>query len=95
MPKHMWGTVAKSLPVGELIPEEEEAADVPEEGEVDVELISPNEKSIIQRGDNLPKVDLSKYHNEGKERHHIQVNNALGKVSTNKKISNNWFNSIF
>ena len=38
-------------------------------------------------GDNLPKVDLSKYNTEGKEEHYIQINHIVGKRTSNKKIT--------
>ena len=39
------------------------------------------------RGDNLPIVDLSKYNTEGKQAHYIQINHIVGKLTTNKKIT--------
>ena len=37
------------------------------------------------RGDNLPIVDLSKYHTEGKEAHYIQINHIVGRFTESKK----------
>ena len=39
------------------------------------------------RGDNLPMVDLSKYNTEGKQAHYIQINHIVGKLTSNKKIT--------
>ena len=39
------------------------------------------------RGDNLPIVDLSKYHTEGKEAHYIQIIHIVGNLIENKKIT--------
>ena len=39
------------------------------------------------RGDNLPIVDLSKYNTEGKEAHYLQTNHIVGKLTSNKKIT--------
>ena len=39
------------------------------------------------RGDNLPIVDLSKFNTDGKEAHYIQINHIVGKLSGNKKIT--------
>ena len=39
------------------------------------------------RGDNLPIVDLSKYHTEGKEAHYIQINHTVGRLTENKKMT--------
>ena len=38
------------------------------------------------RGDNMPIVDLSKYHTEGKEAHYIQINHIVGRLTENKKM---------
>ena len=38
------------------------------------------------RGDNLPIVDLSKYHTDGKEAHYIQINHIVGRITENKKL---------
>ena len=49
--------------------EEEEEPEAPEEGELPAEqhTVDTKEDSVIMRGDNLPIVDLSKYHTDGKE----------------------------
>ena len=39
------------------------------------------------RGDNQPIVDLSKYSTEGKEAKYIQINHIVGKLTTNKKAT--------
>ena len=39
------------------------------------------------QGDNLPIVDLSKYNTEGKEAKYIQINHIVGKLTTNKKAT--------
>ena len=39
------------------------------------------------RGDNLPIVDLSKYHTEGKEAHYIQIIHIVGRLTENKKMT--------
>ena len=39
------------------------------------------------RGDNLPIVDLSKYNTDGKEAKNIQINHIVGKLTSDKKIT--------
>ena len=39
------------------------------------------------RGDNLPIVDLSKYNTNGKETKYIQINHIVGKLTANKKVT--------
>ena len=39
------------------------------------------------RADNLPIVDLSKYHTDGKEAHYIQINHVVGKITGSKKLT--------
>ena len=39
------------------------------------------------RGENLPIVDLSKFNTEGKEAHYIQIYHIVGKLTSNKKIT--------
>ena len=39
------------------------------------------------RGDNLPIVDLSKYHTDGKDAHYIQINHIVGRITENKKLT--------
>ena len=69
--------------------EEEEEPEAPEEGELQNEqnTVDTEEDSVIMRGDNLPIVDLSKYHTDGKEAHHIQINHIVGKITENKKLT--------
>ena len=49
--------------------EEEDEPEAAEEGELQTEqnTVDTEEDSVIMRGDNLPIVDLSKYHTEGKD----------------------------
>ena len=47
------------------------------------------EDSVIMRGDNLPIVDLSKYHTDGKEAHYIQIHHIVGKLTENKLTEDN------
>ena len=42
------------------------------------------EDSVIMRSDNLPIVDLSKYHTDGQMAHYIQINHMVGKLTENK-----------
>ena len=58
-----------------------------EEGKIEPEQPETEEDSLILRGDNLPIVDLSKFNTEGKEAHYIQINHIVGKLSGNKKIT--------
>ena len=69
--------------------EEEDEPEVPEEGELQVEqdTVDTEEDSVIMRGDNLPIVDLSKYHTEGKEAHYTQINYIVGRLTENKKMT--------
>ena len=39
------------------------------------------------RGDNLPIADLTKYNTDGKETKYIQINHIVGKLTTNKKVT--------
>ena len=69
-----------------LIEEQEEQPDeVREEGEL--ETNETEEDSVIMRGDNLPIVVLSKYNTEGKEAKYIQINHIVGKLTANKKAT--------
>ena len=69
-----------------LIEEQEEQPDeVREEGEL--ENNETEENSVVMRGDNLPIVDLSKYSKDGKEAKYIQINYIVGKLTTNKKAT--------
>ena len=72
-----------------LQPEEEEEPEAPEEGDLQNEqnTVDTEEDSVIMRGDNLPIVDLSKYHTDGKEAHYIQINHIVGKITENKKLT--------
>ena len=72
-----------------LQPEEDEEPEAPEEGELQTEqnTVNTEEDSVIMRGDNLQIVDLSKYHTDGKEAHYIQINHIVGKITENKKIT--------
>ena len=80
------------------IPEEEE-----EDEDIEVETKIPKfrkmetltmnkirlteEDSIIMRSDNLPIVDLSKYHTDSKEAHYIQNNHIVNQLTTIKEIT--------
>ena len=68
-------------------PIQEETEENPEEGEIEQEPKDTEEESIIMRGDNLPIVNLSKYNTEGKEAKYIQINQIVGNVITNKKVT--------
>ena len=63
--------------------QEEQTDEVWEEGEL--ENNDTEEDSVVMRGDNLPIVDLSKNNTEGKEAKYIQINHIVGKLTTNKK----------
>ena len=39
------------------------------------------------RGDNLLIVDLTKYNTDGKEAKYIQINHIVGKLTTNKNVT--------
>ena len=67
--------------------EEEEPEEKREEGELEIENAETEEDSVIMRGDNLPIVDLSRYNTEGKQAHYIQINHIVGKLTSNKKIT--------
>ena len=45
------------------------------------------EHSVVMQGDNLPIVDLCKYHTDGKEAHYRQINHFLGKLTENKELT--------
>ena len=65
--------------------EEEETEEMREEGEV--ETAETEEESVITRGDNLLIVDLSKYNTDGKEAKYIKINHIVGKLTANKKVT--------
>ena len=65
--------------------EEEETEKMREEGEL--ETAETEEDSVIMRGDNLPIVDLSKYNTDGKEAKYIQTIHIDGKLTANKKVT--------
>ena len=44
-------------------------------------------KQCHYAGDNLLILDLSKYHTEGKDAHYIQINHIVGKLTENKKLT--------
>ena len=69
--------------------EEEDEPEAPEEGELQAEqnTMDTEEDSVIMRRDNLPIVDLSKYHTEGKEAHYTQINHIVGRLTENKKMT--------
>ena len=67
--------------------EQDEPEELREEGELEIENAETEEDSIIMRGDNLPIVDLSKYNTDGKEAKYIQINHIVGKLTANKKIT--------
>ena len=67
--------------------EQDEPEELREEGELEIENAETEENSIIMRGDNLPIVDLSKYNTDGKEAKYIQINHIVGKLTGNKKIT--------
>ena len=69
--------------------EEEEEPEAPEEGELQAEqnTVDTKEDSVIMRGDNLPNVDLSKYHTDGKEAHYIEIDHIVGRITENKKLT--------
>ena len=71
------------------IQEEEDEPEAPEEGELQAEqnTVDTKEDNVIMRGDNLPIVDLSKDHTEGKEAHYIQINHIVGRLTENKKMT--------
>ena len=67
---------------------EEDEPEAPEEGELQIEQNTVDtDDSVIMRGDNLPIVDLSKYHTEGKEAHYIQINHIVGRLTEHKKMT--------
>ena len=52
-----------------------------------METAETEDDSVIMRGDNLTIVDLSKYNTDGKEAKYIQINHIVGKLTTNKKVT--------
>ena len=69
--------------------QEQEEPEVPGEGELQAKqtTVDTDEDSVIMRGDNLPIVDLSKYHTDGKEAHYIQINHFVGALTENGKMT--------
>ena len=68
-------------------PIQEEPKENTEESEINQEPEDTEEDSIILRGDNLPIVDLNKYNTDGEEAKYIQFNHIVGKLTSNKKIT--------
>ena len=66
--------------------EQDEPEETREEGEIE-QAAETDEDSIIMRGDNLPIVDLTKYNTDSKEAKFIPINHLVGKLTTNKKAS--------
>ena len=67
--------------------QDEQPDEIREEGELELENNETEEDNITMRGDNLPIVDLTKYNTEGKEAKYIQINHIVGKLTTNKKAT--------
>ena len=67
--------------------EQDEPEELREEGVLEIENAETEEDSVIMRGDNLPIVDLRKYNTDGKEAKYIQINHIVGKLTSNKKIT--------
>ena len=61
--------------------------EIREEGELEIENAETEENSVIMRSDNLPIVYLSKINTDGKEAKCIQINHIVGKLTSNKKIT--------
>ena len=55
---------------------------VPEEPEE-----TPDESSVIMRGDNLPMIEINKYNTDGKKANYIQINHIEGNLTANKKAT--------
>ena len=55
--------------------------------ELEQENIETKEDSVIMLGDNLPIVDLTKYDTNGKEAKYVQINHIVGKLTANKKAT--------
>ena len=70
-----------------LIEEQDEPEEIREEGELEIENAETEEDSVIMRCVNLPIVDLSKNNTDGKEAKYIQINHIVGKLTSNKKIT--------
>ena len=68
-------------------PKQEEPEENTEEGEINQEPEDTEEDSVLLRGDNLPIVVLSKYNTDGKEAKYVQINHIVGKLTANKKIT--------
>ena len=70
----------------EIEEEQEEPEEIREEGEIE-QAAETEEDSVIMRGDNLPIVDLTKYNTDGRQAKCIQINHIVGKLTTNKKVT--------
>ena len=70
-----------------LIEEQDEPEEIREEGELEIENAETEEHSVIMRGDNLPIVNLSKDNTDGKEAKFIHIYHIVGKLTSNKKIT--------
>ena len=55
--------------------------------QADQNTVDTEEDCVIMRGDDLPIVDLSKYQTDGKEAHYIQIIHIVGKLTENKKLT--------
>ena len=72
-------------PLEERAEEEEQETQQPEILE-EAEPESEGESQVI-RGDNFPIVDLKAFNTEGKEAQFIQINQVIGKITGNKKLT--------
>ena len=70
----------------EIEEEQEEPEEIREEGEIE-QATETEEASVNLRGDNIPIMDLTKYNTDGNEAKYIQINHNVGKLTTNKKIT--------
>ena len=73
-------------PLEETAEEEEEQETQQPEILEETEPESEGENQVI-RGDNFPIVDLKPFNTEGKEAQFIQINQVIGKITENKKLT--------
>ena len=66
---------------------QDEPEELREECELEIANTETEEDSVIMRGDNIPIVNLSNYNTDGKESKYIQINHIVGKLTNNRKIT--------
>ena len=70
-----------------VVEEEESPEEKREEGEIEQETVQTEDNGVILRGNNLPIMNLTKYNTDGKETKYLHIYHVVGKMNTNKKVT--------